>query len=154
MFSFQPVLTIINTVREADGTSLVSHGSLHWFWWGGFGFSFLFLGSRSLLLDTLIPLLFCLESKRIGKTFYNILDFLVLKKNLAFLVINSYVWPRTFFGYEYAAERDIPTPHLFLTLASWPKMCITAMLFWTRWAANISGRIFESIMVCVFHTLG
>lgn len=57
---------------------------------------FVFLTSRRLLFDRVIPLLFCLASKRVSNTFQNILDFTVLKKNLAFLVINSYVLPRTF----------------------------------------------------------
>ena len=94
-FCFQRVLTRVNPVREADGLCLVSHGSLHWFW-GGFCFSFVFLTGRRVLFDRVIPLLFCLATKRVSNTFQNILDFTVLKKNLAFLVINSYVLPRTF----------------------------------------------------------
>lgn len=93
-FCFQHVVTTMNAVREADDTSLMPHWSLHWFCWGGFCFSFVFLRDES-CSDTPIPLLLCLATKKVSKTFCNILH-LALKKNLAFLVINSYVWPKTF----------------------------------------------------------
>lgn len=48
-FCLQHVLTIMNTLRKADGASLESHGSLHWFSWGGFCLSFVFLRGRRLL---------------------------------------------------------------------------------------------------------
>lgn len=109
-FCFHHVLTIVNTVKEADDTSLVFYGSLHWLW-GGFCVSFVFPTGRRLLFDRVIPLLFCLVAKRVSNIFQSVLDFITLKENLAFLVIDSYVWPRTFLAMILCWSRySCPTP--------------------------------------------
>lgn len=57
---------------------------------------FVFLTVRRVLYDRVIPLLFCLATKRVNNAFQNTLDFTVLKNNFAFLVIDSYEKLRTF----------------------------------------------------------
>ena len=57
---------------------------------------FVFLTVRRVLYDRVIPLLFCLATKRVNNTFQNTLDFTVLQNNFAFLVIDAYGKLRTF----------------------------------------------------------
>ena len=52
---------------------------------------FVFLTVGRVLYDRVVPLLFCLATKRVNNAFQNILDFTVLKNNFAFLVIDLYV---------------------------------------------------------------